>query len=118
MRFLADENVPRASILSLRAAGHDVASIREESRGVSDELILLRAHDEERVILTFDRDYGELIFRRHLPKSAGVVYFRLTTADPVDAARRFIQILETGVLPLAGRFTVVDEILVRSRQLE
>ena len=61
MQFLANEDVPMASIRRLRAAGYDVASIIEDSPGVKDESVLSRAHAEQRIILTFDRDYGELI---------------------------------------------------------
>ena len=63
MRFLANENFPLPSVRLLRSAGHDVLSITEESPGISDDRILARAVAEERIILTFDRDYGELIYR-------------------------------------------------------
>lgn len=62
MRFLANENFPLPSVRLLRSAGHDVLSITEESPGISDDRILTRAVAEERIILTFDRDYGELIY--------------------------------------------------------
>lgn len=62
MRFLANENFPLPSVRLLRSAGHDVLSITEESPGISDDRILARAVAEERIILTFDRDYGELIY--------------------------------------------------------
>jgi predicted nuclease of predicted toxin-antitoxin system len=63
MNFLADENFPVPSVTLLRSNGHDVASIREDSRGASDEAVLRRAVIERRILLTLDRDYGELIFR-------------------------------------------------------
>ena len=72
MQFLANENVPVVSIRRLRAAGYDVASVIEDSPGATDEAILWQAHTERRIILTFDRDYGELIYRRRLPNPAGV----------------------------------------------
>ena len=62
MRFLANENFPLTSVRLLRQAGHDVVSITEETPGVADDHILARAVIEDRIILTFDRDYGELIF--------------------------------------------------------
>ncbi len=64
MRFLADENFPVPSIRRLRAAYHDVAAIIEDSPGVEDTVVLARAVSEGRYLLTLDRDYGELIFRR------------------------------------------------------
>ena len=52
MRFLANENMPLASVRVLRDAGFDVASITEDSLGISDEGVLRRAHAENRIILT------------------------------------------------------------------
>ena len=54
MRFFANENMPLASVRVLREAGFDVASITEDSPGISDEGVLRRAHAENRIILTFD----------------------------------------------------------------
>lgn len=58
-RFLADENVPRASILLLRQHGLDIRSIGEDAPGTPDARVLKEAHDEDRVLITFDRDFGE-----------------------------------------------------------
>lgn len=63
MRFLANENFPLPSIILLRQGGYDVASMTEDSPGMEDSEVLTRASDEQRIILTFDRDYGELIYR-------------------------------------------------------
>ncbi len=62
MRLLANENFPTSSVDLLRRAQHDVSSIAEESPGIKDDAVLARAVQQERLILTFDRDYGELIF--------------------------------------------------------
>jgi predicted nuclease of predicted toxin-antitoxin system len=63
MQLLANENFPLVSVQLLRQANYDVASITEDSPGIEDPEVLARAVDEQRIILTFDRDYGELIFR-------------------------------------------------------
>ena len=76
MQFLANENFPLVSVRNLRDFGLDIASIMEDSSGIKDTEVLARAVSENRIILTFDRDYGELIFRRFLPKPIGVIYFR------------------------------------------
>ena len=73
MQFLANENIPSKSISILRNAGYDVIAIGEESPGISDRDILNRAQIEHRIILTFDRDYGELIYKKRLMIPAGVV---------------------------------------------
>ena len=71
MRFLANENFPLVSVSLLRNAGHDVAAVIEESPGAKDSEVLARAAQEERVVLTFDRDYGSLIYRLGLPAPVG-----------------------------------------------
>ncbi len=117
MQFLANENVPLASIRRLRAAGYNVASIIEDSPGVRDESVLSRAHAEQRIILTFDRDYSELIYRRRLPTPSGVAYFRFAPTTPEEPAERFIELLKAGHITLEGQFTVIGRGWIRQRPL-
>jgi uncharacterized protein with PIN domain len=63
MRFLADENFPANAVKELKAAGHDVIWVRTAAPGSRDEDILALAAREERIILTFDKDFGELAAR-------------------------------------------------------
>jgi predicted nuclease of predicted toxin-antitoxin system len=60
MRFLADENIPGDAVAELEAAGHDIISIRIAAPGSKDEDVLALAVRETRIILTFDKDFGEL----------------------------------------------------------
>jgi len=62
VHFLANENVPLAVVTSLRKDGHDVAWVREDAAGSTDDQVLGRAVKEGRVLLTFDKDFGELVF--------------------------------------------------------
>ena len=117
MQFLADEDVPVASIRRLRVAGYDVAGIIEDSPGTKDESVLSRAHGEQRIILTFDRDYGELIYRRRLPTPAGVAYFRFAPITPEEPAERFIELLDVDHITLDGQFTVIGRDWIRQRPL-
>jgi len=117
MQFLANEDVPLASIRRLRAAGYDVASIIEDSSGAKDESVLSRAHAERLIILTFDRDYGELVYRRRLPTPAGVAYFRFAPTTPEEPSERFIELLEAGHITLEGQFTVIGRGWIRQRPL-
>jgi predicted nuclease of predicted toxin-antitoxin system len=73
--LLANENIPWASILRLREWGYRVASILEESPGITDVEVLERAVKEHRILLTFDRDYGELVYRRNLAPPPGIIFF-------------------------------------------
>jgi predicted nuclease of predicted toxin-antitoxin system len=88
MGFLANENFPAASVRRLRAAGHDVAAVIETDPGAKDPVVLSLAARERRVLLTFDRDYGELIYRRGLPAPLGVVHLRFAPVYPEQAAEK------------------------------
>ncbi|MFN4257278.1 MAG: DUF5615 family PIN-like protein [Saprospiraceae bacterium] len=118
MRFLANENFPFPSIEVLRANGFEVASISEDSPGWSDEKVLAQAEREGLVILTFDRDYGELIFRYKLTAPPAVVYFRFKGRDPEEAARILLQKINEDGLSIEGLFTVIEETGVRQRRLK
>jgi predicted nuclease of predicted toxin-antitoxin system len=64
MRVCANENIPEDCVSRLRQSGHDVLWIREVAPGSSDPDVLSRALAEERLLITFDKDFGELAFRR------------------------------------------------------
>jgi predicted nuclease of predicted toxin-antitoxin system len=82
MRFLADENFPGAAVAALSAAGSDVVWIGMAAPGISDFEVLARAAREERVLLTFDKDFGELTKASALPATSGVVLLRLPVPRP------------------------------------
>ena len=115
MDFLANENFPVVSIRLLRNAGHNVASVIEESPGEKDRNILRRAHDENRIVLTFDRDYGELIYRHKLFIPAGVIYFRFNPSTPKEPAEILLNILMKGNVTIVDKFTVVERDRIRQR---
>lgn len=117
MRFLADENFPLASIRFLRLHGHDVAAMTEDAAGSPDTVVLARATDEGRVLLTFDRDFGDLIFRQGLPAVHGLVYFRFAPSTPIEAGEMVLLLLSLQHVALDGRFTVVEPTHLRQRPL-
>lgn len=117
MDFLANENFPLLSIELLRNADYNVASVIEETPGAKDSAILRRAHKENRVILTFDRDYGELIYRHRSFIPNGVVYFRFDPSTPEEPAEILSKILKEGKVSISGKFTVVERVRIRQRTL-
>jgi predicted nuclease of predicted toxin-antitoxin system len=117
MRFLADEDFPLASARLLRRSGHDVVAVPEDEPGTSDSEILARAVREERVVLTFDRDYGELIFRWKQPAPPAVIYLRYHPASPEEPAEQLVRLFERRDLIWIGRFTVVYRDRIRQRNL-
>ena len=117
MLLLANENIPLKSINILRHAGHDVVSISEETPGISDSEILQRGQSEKRYILTFDRDYGELIYKRRLEVPPGVIYFRFTPVSPEEMGIYFIDLLNLPELDWKGKFTTIERGRIRQRPL-
>src|SRR5712692_2389134 len=95
MRFLANENFPLAAVEALRSTGHDVASVATDAPGSIDESVLQRSATERRVLLTFDKDFGELVFVRGARASHGVVLFRVVLSSPEKAARFIVDTLTT-----------------------
>lgn len=75
MKFLADECCDADMIASLREGGHDILYITEFKPGTVDEEVLKKAFDENRILLTEDKGFGELVF--HLRKPArGIILLR------------------------------------------
>ena len=117
MRFLADENIPAPSVRELREAGYDVSTITPDLRSAPDETVLALARSQQRMVLTFDRDFGELIFRRGTPGGLGVVLFRLVPRTPIEPAELLLSLLKQPGVNLEGQFVVVDREKVRRRLL-
>ncbi len=116
MRFLANENFPGEAVAALQSDGHDVAWVRTAAPGSKDDDILSWATRDGRVLLTFDKDFGELAWRFGLPATCGVVLLRLPMPEPgkvgaVLAAR----IGERSDWP--GHFSVIEPTRVRMRVL-
>lgn len=113
MRFLANENIPLLVVKSLADEGFDITSATLACQGAPDEQVLELATMENRIVLTFDKDYGYLVFRKQQPAPAGVVFLRFPPRSVEYIHDRLSRILAGG-LPLSGRFTVASESRVRS----
>ncbi len=115
MMFLANENFPRPSLLLLRDNGFEVKSIQEEFPGVSDEVVMQIASETNLIILTFDSDYGELIFKHSKDKPPSVVYFREKEADSLFAGQLLLKLLSRADISISNSFTVIEEKNIRQR---
>jgi len=112
MRFIVDECTGSAVARWLQAEGHDVYSVYEEARGLADVEILHKAHQETRILITNDKDFGERIFRNG-SAHRGIILLRLQderAASKINALRR---LLATYAEELLNRFVVVTETTVR-----
>jgi predicted nuclease of predicted toxin-antitoxin system len=116
MQFLANENVPGPVVRALRKDGFDVLWVREEMKAAPDHEVLTRASAEKRVVVTFDKDFGELAFRFRLPAESGIVLFRLSGGNPAVDNARVIAALRSAE-GWKGQFAVVEDNRVRIRPL-
>jgi predicted nuclease of predicted toxin-antitoxin system len=116
MILLADENFPRPAVEALRKAGFDVLWIAELNPGASDDEVLALAASTQRTLLTFDKDFGELAYRRRLPAQCGIVLFRLTPQSPNEAASLAVSAIESQK-SWAGQFSVIARHRIRMRPL-
>lgn len=116
MRFLVDQNVPLDVVEGLRAEGHDISWAQTDYPGADDEMLLEIAQSEERVVITFDTDFGTLAFHRNLPASSGVILFRLTLVSPVAVAEAVLETIRSRE-DWEGHFSVVDDTQIRMRSL-
>jgi len=117
MRFLANENFPLDAVTALREVGHDVRWIRSDEPGISDQQVLEHALTENRVLLTFDKDFGELAFREGIVASCGIVLFRLMAGSAQELAA-IITLALSSRDDWNGRFSVVEPGRIRIRTLK
>jgi predicted nuclease of predicted toxin-antitoxin system len=115
--FLADENVAAPLVLALREAGWDVDYVLESRPGLADDAVLQWASDEGRVLLTEDKDFGELVFRLKR-NTSGVLMLRLPEGLWFQRWARLRVVLERHAERLPDTFTVVQPQNVRFRSID
>ena len=115
MRFLADEGVDGAIIGSIRGDGHDVRWMAEELVGASDDIILEAAVQDARVLITEDKDFGELVYRQRL-HHRGVVLVRVDGISNDKKGWIVARAIREHEIELLGAFTVIQHGTIRIRR--
>ena len=116
MRFIADENFPRPAVEALRQAGLDVVWIAETHAGSQDEEVLALCVATDRTLLTFDKDFGELAYRRGLPSHCGIVLFRIVPESPDELTSLICSAIRSQP-SWVGHFSVITRERIRMRSL-
>jgi len=116
MRLLANENFPLKSAEILKAKGFDITTVGVELQGITDREIMEIAIREKRTIVTFDRHYGELIFRHGYRPASGVIYLRWNRFSPEDPGRYLADLLTSTKIDFSQALTVIDEDTIRQRR--
>lgn len=116
MKYLADENVHSGIVAWLRGQGLDVKWSAETQRGWSDADLLSLATREQRIIITDDLDFGDLVFHQRSP-ALGVVILRLQASTIAQRLDRLNQVWAALHGEFSGRFVVITKDRVRVRAL-
>jgi predicted nuclease of predicted toxin-antitoxin system len=115
VNFLADENIDRQIVDHLRQDGHHVWYVAEMEPGISDEAVLDLANREKALLLTADKDFGELIFRLHR-LAPGVVLIRLAGLSPTSKAEIVASTINKHTTEIPRAFAVITPGGIRIRR--
>ena len=116
MKLLANENIPLASSEYLLTEGHDILHVGNINPSITDREVINWAIQEDRIILTFDRDYGTLVFKDGL-KPPGVIYLRLVNFSPQYPGIFVQSLIQGNTFSFEGNFTVASEENIRQRRI-
>jgi len=117
MRFLADECLHVEIAAALRDAGHEVTTVAPLDGGAADEVVLERAARERAILLTADKDFGEMALAR-AAASPGIVLFRRSVMDPAGAAARLLALIQEHGESLHALYAVITPARARLRRLD
>ena len=112
MRFLVDECTGPIVADWLRKQGHDVFSIYDEERGMNDDNVIKKAFEENRILITNDKDFGEKVYREGHPHN-GIIFLRLEDERAINKLKTIQQLIENYKDKLCNCFIVVTEKRVR-----
>ncbi|MBG1265667.1 DUF5615 family PIN-like protein [Nostoc sp. WHI] len=116
MKFLGDENLDWQIVERLRIDGHEVLYVVEMEPGIPDDEVLNLANNEDAILLTSDKDFGELVFRlRRI--AAGVVLIRLFGLSLNDRAEIIANAINQHADELLGAFSVISSKSIRIRKI-
>jgi predicted nuclease of predicted toxin-antitoxin system len=116
MKWIADENIPRAVLRGLRDLGEDVVGVVETAAGSDDRTVFAWARREGRILLTFDKDFAELFAMTPLPKPSGLVLLRLAMSPPGDVANFIVGKLMSRD-DWGGCFSVIERDRIRMKSV-
>ena len=114
MKFLVDVGVGKIAETELKRNDYDVKSVRDLDPRMQDIDILYLAAEEQRIVITMDKDFGELVYRDGL-SHAGVVLFRMEDATGLEKASVLINLLAQHANKMQGHFCVYQNGRLRVR---
>jgi len=112
MRFLVDECTGPKVAAWLRGEGHEVFSVFDEARGIEDDQVIQKAYDENWILITNDKDFGEKVYREQRAHR-GIIFMRLEDERPANKIQVLRQLIEGYADRIEDQFVVVTETQVR-----
>jgi predicted nuclease of predicted toxin-antitoxin system len=112
--LLADENIDKSLVTRLREDGHEVLAVAEMKPGIEDDVVLTLANERKALLVTEDKDFGELVFRQGLVH-AGVILVRLAGLPVVAKGERLSRTLADHGGEIMEAFTVLSRGALRIR---
>lgn len=112
MRFIVDECTGPAVAKWLRGKDHEVFSVFDEAQGIEDDNVLSKAFDENWILITNDKDFGEMIFRERR-QHHGVIFLRLDDERTMNKIEVLRQLLENYSEKIPNSFVTATETKVR-----
>ena len=114
MKLLADESIDAPIVARLRQAGHEVEYVAEVEPSIPDEIVLNLANEKMAMLLTGDKDFGELVFRQRRVHQ-GVILIRLGGLSPMLKAEIVVSTINTHLNELSHVFAVIMPGAIRIR---
>jgi len=115
VKIVADENVDKPIVDRLRIDGHEVYFVAELNAGIDDDFVLMLSHEKDAILLTADRDFGDLVFRQGLVH-AGIMLIRLAGLQPDDKANLIAAVFKEHGKDLSHGFSVLTNRSLRIRR--
>lgn len=112
MKFIVDENIGFRIVEFLRAEKHDILYVAEKIKSFDDISILKIAFKEKRILITKDKDFGDLVFRKNFPHS-GVIFLRLSNNNGVNTIKFLTFLLKMENINFNKSFITVRDHNVR-----
>ncbi|MBN1981007.1 MAG: DUF5615 family PIN-like protein [Chitinivibrionales bacterium] len=117
MQFVADENVPIASVRYLRQLGYQIDAISELSPGITDVQVLEYSENRKRILITFDLDFGELVFKKKAVATQGIIILRFIPCSAIETGLLLSTIFNSVNMIFEGFITIIERDYIRRRPL-